>query len=147
MVSLYTKISDIKVSDNYSLSTESGYKVIKIGDANYTLTGQKNYEISYLYNLGRDTGKEYDELYFNLIGDEWDTSISNITFTITMPKEFDSSKLGFSTTSDKGNEWKKLLVDAIIEIVIKKITNSDSAVQLAKLGCNKLVDWIHKTFE
>ena len=91
------KISDIKVSDNYSLSTESGYKVIKIGDANYTLTGQKNYEISYLYNLGRDTGKEYDELYFNLIGDEWDTSISNITFTITMPKEFDSSKLGFSS--------------------------------------------------
>lgn len=91
------KISDIKVSDNYSLSTESGYKVIKIGDANYTLTGQKKYEISYLYNLGRDTGKEYDELYFNLIGDEWDTSISNITFTITMPKEFDSSKLGFSS--------------------------------------------------
>lgn len=91
------KISDIKVSDNYSLSTENGYKVIKIGDANYTLTGQKNYEISYLYNLGRDTGKEYDELYFNLIGDEWDTSISNITFTITMPKEFDSSKLGFSS--------------------------------------------------
>ena len=59
----------------------------------------------------------------------------------------DASKLGFSTTSDKDNEWKKLLVDAIIEIVIKKITNSDSAVQLAKLGCNKLVDWIHKTFK
>ena len=91
------KISDINVSDNYSLSTESGYKVIKIGDANYTLTGQKNYEISYLYNLGRDKEKEYDELYFNLIGSEWDTSISNITFTITMPKEFDLSKIGFSS--------------------------------------------------
>ena len=91
------KISDIKVSDNYSLSTENGYKVIKIGNANYTLTGQKNYEISYLYNLGRDAKKEYDELYFNLIGNEWDTSISNVTFTITMPKEFDSSKLGFSS--------------------------------------------------
>ena len=91
------KISDIKVSDNYSLSAENGYKVIKIGNANYTLTGQKNYEISYLYSLGRDTKKEYDELYFNLIGPEWDTSISNVTFTIIMPKEFDSSKLGFSS--------------------------------------------------
>lgn len=91
------KISEIKVSDSYSVSTNSEYKIIKIGDANYTLTGQNNYEISYLYNLGRDTGKEYDELYFNLIGDEWDTSISNITFTITMPKNFDSSKLGFSS--------------------------------------------------
>ena len=47
--------------------------------------------------MGKDTGKEYDELYFNLIGNEWDTSISNITFTIVMPKKFDSSKLGFSS--------------------------------------------------
>ena len=91
------KIKDIKVNDNYSLSTEDGYKVIKIGDSNKTLTGQKNYKISYLYNLGRDSGKKYDELYFNLIGSEWDTSISNITFTIKMPKEFDPSKLGFSS--------------------------------------------------
>lgn len=40
----------------------------------------------------------------------------------------DASKLVFFTTSDKDNEWKRLLVDAIIEIVIKKITNSESAV-------------------
>ena len=91
------KISDINVSDNYSLYNENGYKVIKIGDEDQTLTGQKNYSISYLYNLGKDTGKDYDELYFNLIGNEWDTNISNVTFTITMPKEFDASKLGFSS--------------------------------------------------
>lgn len=91
------KVRNIKVNDNYSLSTEDGYKVIQIGDSNKTLTGQKNYKISYLYNLGRDSGKKYDELYFNLIGSEWDTSISNITFTIKMPKEFDPSKLGFSS--------------------------------------------------
>ena len=91
------RITDIYVSDNYTLSTENGYKVIKIGDANRTLTGTKKYKISYLYNLGKDTGKDYDELYFNLIGDEWDTSISDITFTIKMPKEFDESKLGFSS--------------------------------------------------
>ena len=91
------KISNIDVDDNYSLSNEGIYKVIKIGNPDYTVTGQKNYTISYLYNLGKDTGKGYDELYFNLIGDEWDTCISNITFTITMPKEFDKSKLGFSS--------------------------------------------------
>lgn len=91
------KVRNIRVNDNYSLSTEDGYKVIKIGDSNKTLTGQKNYKISYLYNLGRDSEKKYDELYFNLIGSEWDTSISNITFTIKMPKEFDPSKLGFSS--------------------------------------------------
>ncbi len=104
----HTQISDIKVNDKYTLSTENGYKIIKIGDANDTVTGQKDYKISYLYNLGKDTGKEYDELYFNLIGEEWDTSISNITFTITMPKEFDSSKLGFSSGSTGSTDSSKI---------------------------------------
>lgn len=90
------KISDIKVSENYYLSTEDYNQVIRIGDENFTVTGQKNYGIGYIYDLGRDRVKEYDELYFNLIGNHWDTSISNITFSITMPKDFDSSKLGFS---------------------------------------------------
>lgn len=93
----HAKVTNIKVSDNYTLSNENGYKVIKIGDPNYTLTGKKDYKISYTYNIGKDTGKGYDELYFNLIGTEWDTSIDNITFYITMPKEFESSKLGFTT--------------------------------------------------
>ena len=91
------KISDINVNEEYSLSTENGYKVIKIGSPNYTVTGNKTYKISYLYNLGKDRGKNYDELYFNIIGTEWDTEIRNITFSITMPKSFDASKLGFSS--------------------------------------------------
>ena len=36
-------------------------------------------------------------MYYNLIGNEWDTVIGNITFTIIMPKEFEVSKLGFSS--------------------------------------------------
>ncbi len=90
-------ISKIYVDDNYSLSTSNGYKVIKIGHDNRTLIGQNDYQIGYLYNIGKDTGKGYDELYFNIIGDEWDTTISGISFTINMPKEFDESKLGFSS--------------------------------------------------
>ena len=35
-------------------------------------------------------------MYLNIIGDEWDTMIGNITFTIKMPKKFDETKLGFS---------------------------------------------------
>lgn len=58
-----------------------------------------------MYDLGKDTGKDYDEFYFNLIGTDWDTVIGNITFTITMPKVFDSSKVGFSlgTEGSQGN--------------------------------------------
>ena len=91
------QISNINVSDTYTVTNQDGYKVIKIGDASSTITGQKDYTISYTYNLGKDPSEDYDELYFNLIGAEWDTFIDNITFTITMPKEFDASKLGFSS--------------------------------------------------
>ena len=118
------KISKIEVSDNYSLYNENGYKVIKIGDANYTLTGQKNYTISYLYNLGKDTGKNYDELYFNLIGDEWDTSISNITFIITMPKEFDKSKLGFSSGAVGSTNSSKITYNINGNVITGKLNGT-----------------------
>ena len=91
------KISNISVNENYTTSNERGYKVIKIGDLNKTITGSHTYTIKYTYNIGKDPLKDADELYFNLIGNEWDTSISNVTFTITMPKSFDKSLLGFSS--------------------------------------------------
>ena len=91
------QISNISVSEDYTTSNESGYKVIKIGDANKTLTGSHTYTIKYTYNIGKDPLKNADELYFNLIGNEWDTTIDNISFKITMPKSFDKSLLGFSS--------------------------------------------------
>jgi len=91
------RIKNIKVDEEYSLSSESGYRVIKIGDPDYTLSGKKSYTISYLYELGKDPLKDSDELYFNLIGSEWDTMIGNVTFKIEMPSSFDESKLGFSS--------------------------------------------------
>lgn len=91
------RLTDLSVSEEYEVSNDSGYRVIKIGDENQTITGIHDYVIRYSYNLGKDSSKDFDELYFNIIGDEWDTEINNVTFTINMPKEFDVSKLGFSS--------------------------------------------------
>ncbi|MBP1745224.1 MAG: hypothetical protein H6Q58_2202 [Firmicutes bacterium] len=90
------RITEISVDSPYKTSVSGGNRIIKIGDEDTTLTGAKNYRISYTYNLGKDTGRGYDELYLNLVGEEWDTAVGNVTFTIRMPKEFDESKLGFS---------------------------------------------------
>jgi len=90
------KVSNISVSENYTTYKENGYEVIKIGSSSQTYTGRRTYTIKYTYNIGKDPLKDADELYFNLIGDEWDTSISNVSFKITMPKSFDKSLLGFS---------------------------------------------------
>ena len=93
------RITDITGNQIYKIYSSGGYRVIELGepDGGNRSTGTKEYTINYLYNIGRDTGKGYDEFYFNLIGPEWDTTISDISFTITMPKEFDKSKLGFSS--------------------------------------------------
>lgn len=93
------KITNISVSDEFTTSNDSGYKVIKIGNANKIVNGRKTYTIKYTYNIGKDPLKNADELYYNLIGNEWDTSIDNVTFTITMPKSFDNTKLGLSAES------------------------------------------------
>jgi uncharacterized membrane protein YgcG len=91
------QISNILVSGLSTMYNENGYKVIKIGDPNNTLIGAQNYTIKYLYNIGKDTGKDYDELYFDLIGSDWDTTVDKVSFSIQMPKEFDKAKIGFSS--------------------------------------------------
>ena len=92
----HAKITNLQVSENYEADRSDGFLNIKIGDEDRTFKGQRDYIISYTYNIGSDKTDNYDELYYNIIGTKWDTTISNISFKITMPKEFDSSKLGFS---------------------------------------------------
>ena len=89
-------VSNVTVNSKYITYKENGNYIIKIGDDKEKFTGDATYIIKYNYNIGEDPIEDYDELYFNLIGTDWDTVIGNVTFTITMPKDFDSSKLGFS---------------------------------------------------
>lgn len=98
------QISNLSINSEYSTSRQNGNYKIQIGSKNETLTGKQNYTIKYTYNIGKDPVKDYDELYYNLIGTDWDTVIGNVSFTITMPKNFDSSKLGFSSGSKGSTE-------------------------------------------
>lgn len=93
----YANISDLTVDDEFKTKKSNGEYEIRIGSTTKTITGNKTYKIKYKYNLGKDPLKDKDELYYNLIGTEWDTTIENITFTVRLPKEFDKEKLGFSS--------------------------------------------------
>ena len=94
--SVKAKVKNIKVSENCDVSIENGNYVLQIGDADAYVEGEHDYTVKYTYMLGEDQNNGFDELYYNIIGDGWDTYIQNVTFKITMPKEFDKSKLGFS---------------------------------------------------
>ena len=96
------KVSDMKSNIVSTYHTEGNDKVIKIGDPQVTVTGDQYYLLTYTYDLGKDVGKGYDEFYFNIIGNEWDTSISNVSFEIELPKAFDANQIDFSVGA-KGN--------------------------------------------
>ena len=101
------RITNISVSEPYKVESNIGEMKLKIGDADTVLTGKKSYTIKYNYNIGKDPLEDADEFYYDMIGTQWDTTISDVTFTVHMPKDFDEEKLGFSagrtgtTNSDK----------------------------------------------
>ena len=90
------RVKNVEVNEEFESSSEGNGIRIKIGDPDRKIIGEKTYKISYTYYMGKDQLDNFDEFYYNLIGEGWDTTISNIKFSIVMPKEFDSSKLGFS---------------------------------------------------
>ncbi|QOR35570.1 DUF2207 domain-containing protein [Clostridium sp. 'deep sea'] len=97
-------IKDIKVEGApYDVNAKSNYVSIKIGDPDEFVRGKQNYNIKYHYIVGKDLFNDYDEFYYNIIGTEWDTTINNVTFTITMPKDFDESKVNI-TSGYRGSE-------------------------------------------
>ena len=91
------QVSNIIVSDAHVKKYKAnGNQCIKIGFSDETIVGKKDYTIWYKYNIGKDRLNDKDHLYYDLVSYERDAPYGGITFSITMPKDFDASKLGFS---------------------------------------------------
>ena len=95
-------ISNIESDGPYHTESGDAGLTIYFGDADLTVSGTQNYNYSYRYDMGDDGLSSMDEFYFNLIGSDNPVPIDGMTFEITMPKEFDASKVGF-TTGSSGN--------------------------------------------
>lgn len=94
------KVTDIGVDGyDYSVSKSDGNVVVKIGDPDTYVSGTQVYRISYRIQFYDDGLPNADEVYYNLIGTDWNTTIDHVSFSVTMPKGFDSSTLGFSLGS------------------------------------------------
>ena len=53
------------------------------------------YSLNYNYNLGKDTSNKNDELFYDIVSNV-DASISNLTFSITLPSSIDKKNIYFS---------------------------------------------------
>ncbi len=93
----HARVSKVSSAPLYDKYKDGSNYVIQLGEEDVTLTGKNDYEIRYTYSMGKDLLGDGDEFYYNLVGNGWDTTLDNVTFSITMPRDFDASKIGFST--------------------------------------------------
>lgn len=104
-------ISDIDVFDHeFSTEKVSNNIEIKIGEPDRYASLSEAYTIGYVYTIGYDYLEDRDELYWNLIGNDWDCTIENVTFKINMPKSFTPDRLYFThgkkgSTKHDGVNW------------------------------------------
>ena len=68
----------------YERTNEGPYAVIKIGDADRTLTGAQTYRISYDVRGALNAFGDHDELFWNATGGDWSVPIRAASATVTV---------------------------------------------------------------
>lgn len=82
-----THVQAIASSDPASVESYSDGVTIQVGDADTLVQGPKSYKLEWTYLVGDDLNRDYDEVYLNLVGNEWECPIDHVRFTLTLPKE------------------------------------------------------------
>ncbi|MFA5676299.1 MAG: DUF2207 domain-containing protein [Christensenellales bacterium] len=105
-------VYDFNVYKNkFELSREGDFLVAKIGDPNILVFGEVTYLISYKCNLGADGIEEFDEFYWNILYCNYNNTIDRASFSIEMPKKFDSKPYiflsAFGSADESGVYWQK----------------------------------------
>ena len=78
-------VKDIKVKNHsFETSQENGLIHIKIGDKNTYVNDHQQYIISYTVLNSINFFQDHSELYFNLIGLQWNTTIEKVNFSIEL---------------------------------------------------------------
>ncbi len=101
-----TPITKISVKGHpFKTTTEGGYKIIRIGDANVTVHGAQIYEIDYSVKGPFITAGTYDEFYWNITGNAWKDPIEKVHFDIALPDDtrlnYDDIKVFTGATGSK----------------------------------------------
>jgi hypothetical protein len=90
------KVSDIRVSAPVQISRDRNYVSLQIGDPDVTVRGAQSYTVGYLYDPGDDGHYDYDEFYFNLVGEGWEVPIQDFRFRIVFPKPIDTDYIALT---------------------------------------------------
>lgn len=101
----HTIIEDINVKDwDFSVSTNGDYKEIKIGSKDKYIFGPQQYIIHYRLLNAINFFADHSELYLNIIGDRWDTSIDSASFSIALYDTLPATPAFFVATGTTGSQ-------------------------------------------
>lgn len=116
---------------NYTIPSKSGYKSIKVGDADKLITGEHTYVIKYLVSGGISYFSDHDEFYWNYTGVEWVVPILSATSKI----QFEDGMVGQFTdiacyTGPKGSTSQDCFknIDLVTKSNIVVSTNRELGV-------------------
>lgn len=73
-------------SEKYTTSFSGADKVIKIGDPDRTITGAHTYTVAYTVTGAILPYSNFDELYWNVTGNDWGVPIGSSTASVSLPK-------------------------------------------------------------
>ncbi|MCK5061598.1 DUF2207 domain-containing protein [Candidatus Parcubacteria bacterium] len=125
------RFSDIEVTYNngepvnFSVSKQDNNKRIKIENADKYVSGQQQYIIKYTVNRAINYFDKYDELYWNVIGNEWNADIKQTRANLILPQSILESDLRtecFVGQSNSQDECLSIRYDYAAEGQVKGIT-------------------------
>lgn len=90
------RVGKVDSDTHYEIFDEDGTIKIRLGNADVTFTGERDYFLKYTYTNGYDQLEDFDQFNYNIVAN-WDDPVSDVTFKITMPHEFDAELVGFNT--------------------------------------------------
>lgn len=121
------RVSNVTVNEKFTSTSQDGYKILKIGDKDKTIVGDKKYIIKYTYSIEKYNTKEgIDEFYFNIVGDKINTTIGSVEYKIEFPKKYNKENIYLYSGRDEYkingeetlNKEKGIGIDILSDTVI-----------------------------
>jgi hypothetical protein len=111
----------------YSVSNENNTDIIKIGDADQTVTGVNIYNISYRTSGAITYFSDHDELYWNVTGNDWQIPIKNASITVSLPQKIQPDQINLSCfTGVSGSSEKECSISNIENYSVKSLRSLGS---------------------
>jgi uncharacterized membrane protein YgcG len=92
-----------------SISKSGNYENIKIGSKDKMVNGDQQYIIKYRVLNAINFFKNHSELYYNIVGNQWATTIDSVDFKIELPQALPDSPYFFVATGEYGSKENKTI--------------------------------------